>query len=107
MRVSSIQPTLQTRNVSKTNNIKSQPQPPLGEPIIKNPTFKGGSDKGILLGLGGGLSAGLVLVGGAAIAGVLVLPAIIGSAVVVGSGIGGAVVGHKIEQKIDEMKKDK
>ena len=106
MRISSIQPTLQTKSINKTNVVRAQHQPPVSEPASVNPSFKG-DDKGILLGLGGGLSVGLLLVGGAAIAGIVVLPAIIGSAAVVGSGIAGATLGHKIEQKIDEMKKNK
>ena len=105
MRISSIQPTLQAKCVNKTNVIKNHQLPPANEPVPANPSFKG-EHKGIILGLGGGLAAGLLVVGGAAIAGIVVLPAMLGGAAVVGSGLAGAALGNKIEEKIDSLKKD-
>lgn len=107
MRIPSIQPTLQTKRINTPNNIKSYSQPPIYDPFTHNPQFKGNNYKGALVGLGGGLTAGLIIIGGAAIAGIVVLPAILGGAAVVGSGVAGATLGHKIEQKIDEIKSKK
>lgn len=103
MRVSSIQPTLyraqnQQQSFRKTDCGTT--------PTQSNPSFKG-NGKGLLAGLTTGITTGLLVVGGAAITGLIVLPAIIGGAAIVGSGIGGAVLGDKIEDKIDEHKKKK
>ena len=103
MRITKIQPTItnSTNSLRRQNNTTS-PQVPVDKGSEVN--FRGGG-KGVLGGLGAGLSAGLLVVGGAAIAGIVVLPAIIGGAVVLGAGAAGAYAGDKIEDKINEMKK--
>ncbi len=73
---------------------------------VLEPTFKA-QGSGTITGMGGGLATGLLLIYGAAISGIVVLPALLGSIAVVSTGIAGAAIGHKIEKKIDDVKKDK
>ena len=101
MRVSKIQPqylkTYKTNfNTKPTNYLLQKNEPPKPEPQFK------GTSKGILTGLGTGVATTLLIVGGLAISGTLVLPAIIGGTLIAGGGVGGAVLGNKIEDKINE-----
>ena len=99
------------------NQVITQPKP-IAKQVIKQkfnnpnpneqtqqvtPSFKGNGN-GMLAGLGGGLIAGLIVIGGSAITGGLALPALIGGAGVVGSGVVGAVIGDKIEDAIKGKK---
>lgn len=102
MYISKIQPTTNcnTNYVRKISNT-IPPQVPVDK--TADVSFKGNGD-GMVGGLGAGLAAGLLVVGGTAIAGILTLPAIIGGAVVLAAGAAGAYVGDKVEDKVTAMK---
>ena len=101
MRVSKIQ-LINAQN----NNLRKIKQPDYPAKKIQKfnqISFKG-TGKGLLTGLGVGLTGSLLLVCGLAMAGTLVLPAALGSAVVFASGVGCSYVGDKLEDKINGNK---
>ena len=98
MRINSIQ-TTQNRKLYKqqTFNTKRLTK------ASNNIQFRG-NGKGVVIGLGSGVITSLVSIGGAAITGMLAMPAIVGSALVLASGVVGAILGNKVEDKLEEHK---
>ena len=106
MRVSAIQRPMVRQNLvqkqaTKTMSLRQNPEQ-IPEQTIAKPAFKGSN--GAIWGLGGGLVTGLIIFCGATIAGTLALPATIGGLAVMATGAGGAYLGDKIEEKINNKK---
>ncbi len=99
MRINAIQNQIQpnqllTKKVSKRNEPVLQPEP-------TEPAFKGA--KGAFKGLCGGYMAGILIFVGGAISAGAALPAIAACAGIIGCGAAGAAAGNKIEDKVDNI----
>ena len=100
MRISAIQGHSVIRPKMCSNNVTTRVrvQPETQYPPVPSFQSKG---KGIVIGFGGGMALGLLAFGAAVISGGIAIPAIVGSLGSLATGVGGAVVGSKIEDKIN------
>lgn len=101
MRICAVQNQIQLKTIAKKVSKRNETMPKPQEQSVA-PAFKGSGD-GMLLGVGAGLTAGLIVIAGGAITGGLALPGLVANAGVIASALGGGYVGDKVEDKIHEF----